>query len=201
MKHSLTSPSGITVIIDIEADTASVPKINATAKITSSAPLNDYMRKRNNLPVAAKWTLTTDHNKMQHIVLTDIDACEKMEAARQEKKDRIFDAREEAVPGLRQLQKAQMDEEIYQEQFNAMMEDEQNDGVNPPSAPKISFDELAKKYPRAAVYVRAEGYKCASHYAKSAAGEKAMKLLKQGGEIKEAEFILENWLPESAKWD
>ena len=55
------------------------------------------------------------------------------------------------------------------------------------------IDELCKKYPRAAVWHKADAYTSASNYAKSAAGEKAKKIIENGGSLKDAEAILKNW--------
>lgn len=105
------------------------------------------------------------------------------------------------VPGLAELRKAYANEENYREAFGRMMEDEQNDGARPPKPVMIKSDDVAQQYPRAAMYIKAEAYSRASHYAKSSAGDKAMELIQQGGDLKEAQKILDNWLPESAKWD
>ncbi len=105
------------------------------------------------------------------------------------------------VPGLAELRKAYDAEENYREAFNRMMENEQNDGVNPPKPVAVKSSDVAGKYPRAALYLKAEAYSWASHYAKAAAGEKAMALIQEGGDLTEAQKILDNWLPESAKWD
>lgn len=107
----------------------------------------------------------------------------------------------EAIPGLRQLQAAIESEAQYFESFNKMMEDENNDGVNAPSAPAESSDALRAKYPKAAAYAKAQGYSYASHFEKAGAGKKAMRLLEAGGTVEEANEVLENWLPESAKWN
>lgn len=107
----------------------------------------------------------------------------------------------ENVPGLDELRAAIEDAERYQAEFELMMEDEQNDGVNPPKPVKTNIGELTKKYPRAALYIKADSYSCAAHYAKSDAGNKAMELIKEGGSLEEAKEILDNWLPKEAIWD
>lgn len=106
-----------------------------------------------------------------------------------------------AVPGLEQLREAREDGMRYREECNRMMEDESNDGVNPPAKPVVSSSDLAAQYPRAALYLKAESYSCASNDRKSSAGTKAMRILAEGGSEDEAQAVLDNWLPESALWD
>lgn len=80
-----------------------------------------------------------------------------------------------AIEGLEGIRKALAAEHAYHKAFTRMMEDEFNDGVNPPARPSLSSDDLKKQYPRAAAYVKAENWTYASNYAKSAAGEKALE--------------------------
>lgn len=108
---------------------------------------------------------------------------------------------EAAVPGVHALRAAYDGETAYQDAFERMMADEQNDGVNPPRRPASNSDELAAQYPRAVVYLRAEGYSCAAHDLKASAGRKAMNILASGGSIEDAENILSNWLPASVAWN
>lgn len=105
------------------------------------------------------------------------------------------------IPGLEVLRSAINAHDDYQRGFERMMEDEQNDGVNPPRLPGADPDELAKQYPRAAAYLRADAYSDAAHDQKANAGRKAKELLESGGSIEDAESILANWLPKSAQWN
>ena len=93
---------------------------------------------------------------------------------------KIREAKIAAIEGLTELQNAINAELSYSKAFNRMMEDEYNDGVNPPSKPKNSSTELKQKYPRAAAYIKAENWKYANHYAKSAAGSKAVERIING---------------------
>jgi len=105
------------------------------------------------------------------------------------------------VPGLDELTKAldaAYNEDCrYDDQTNLMMDDEYNDGSRPPAAIDTSLrsyaDQLSAQYPRAAVYIRAQGYTAASNFKKYGAGKAAMKLLAGGGSIEAAEAILSNW--------
>lgn len=106
------------------------------------------------------------------------------------------------VPGLDELRKAQdaayNEDRQYSHQMDRMMDDEQNDGVNPPAPINQSLREiannLAKQYPRAAVYLRAEGYTGASNFKKYGAGKDAMEIIATGGSIEDAKAILDNWM-------
>lgn len=85
-----------------------------------------------------------------------------------------------AIEGLTELTDAIEAEIAYGNAFNRMMEDEYNDGVNPPSRPKVSSVELRKQYPRAAAYIKAENWEYASHYAKCGAGRRAKERIING---------------------
>jgi hypothetical protein len=102
-----------------------------------------------------------------------------------------------AIPGVAELRAAKEDEERYRREFAQMMEDEQNDGVRPPRCAKVSVAEVAKRYPRAAVYLRAEAYSYACHWAKAKAGEEAMQILLAAGAESEAVAKLDNWLSDN----
>ena len=104
------------------------------------------------------------------------------------------------IPGIEILKKAREDEEIYQEAFTQMMEDGGNDGARPPKKPKTDASAIAREYPLAALYLKAEAYTLSNNSDKYSAGKKAKKLLEEkGAEGKqEAESVLKNWLPASA---
>lgn len=117
-----------------------------------------------------------------------------------------FDAN---VPGLDELRKAQdaeyNDRARYHRAFDRMMDDENNDGANPPKPENKSLgeraQELAEQYPRAAVYLRADGYTGSNNSHKYSAGKRAKELIAAGGSIEEAKQILENWLPKESMWN
>lgn len=88
------------------------------------------------------------------------------------------------IPGLVELEKIIMDWDYYQEGCSRMMEDEMNDGVNPPKRPSIEVAEIAKRYPIAAAYIKADNWSMASHYVKSAAGDKAKIAIENGEDYK-----------------
>ena len=101
------------------------------------------------------------------------------------------------VPGIEVLQNITDRIEKHSREFSAMMEDEDNDGVNPPTPAPSEKDLKAAKeqYPVAALYLKAKDYTLASNFRKSGAGDKAAKLLEKTGQeaMIEAENILENW--------
>jgi len=88
--------------------------------------------------------------------------------------------------GVPILQAARDAEDKYSRDFDRMMEDENNDGVNPPTKPTADLDELYKQYPIAAAYLRAKAYEYSNHYAQSAAGKTAAKKIADGGDYKAA---------------
>lgn len=103
----------------------------------------------------------------------------------------------QAVPGLSELRAAYDDAERYDREFARMMEDESNDGARPPARQKHDINGLRAKYPRAALYLKAESYSFAAHWAKSKAGTEAMELLATGGSEADAQSKLDNWLSDN----
>lgn len=92
----------------------------------------------------------------------------------------------DGIDGLSELRAALADHTRYHRQFEAMMEDEQNDGARPPRAAKGNIDELCARFQRAAAYLEAESWNQASNYAKSAAGSKAMEQIEAGQDYEQA---------------
>jgi hypothetical protein len=95
-------------------------------------------------------------------------------------------------PGLAEIRAAREDEMRYQEQFNEMMEDENNDGAMPPRPIKTKSSELLAKYPAAAAYLHAEDFSLSSHFAKVAAGKRAIDRLMAGKDYKSIIEKMEN---------
>lgn len=144
------------------------------------------------------------YKPIKGVAILDNESCDKLAAYHQFKHEEMMkNAKEKAkkeeaeleaiIPGITEMRKAHGEWIRYQQDFNAMMEDEYNDGVNPPTLPTSDFKALSDKYPKAALYMRAEDYSCAANYHKSSAGDKAMAVLKNGGSIEEAKAILDNW--------
>lgn len=90
------------------------------------------------------------------------------------------------VPGLKALRDALARQEMYREAFVRMMDDEMNDGANPPQKPADDMAALMAQYPAAVAYLKAENWENASNYAKSAAGSKAKQAIADGVDYSEA---------------
>jgi len=112
---------------------------------------------------------------------------------------------ERNVPGLEALETAQgaaYNEQCrYDAEFARMMAT--GDGIGPEPVDKTlaaKASELARQYPRAAMYLRAQAFTYASNIDKYSAGKEAMELIAAGGSLEDAQEILKNWLPASATW-
>jgi hypothetical protein len=113
------------------------------------------------------------------------------------------------VPGYDELKDAlavaEKEEYRYHKQFNAMMENEYNDGAFPPTKLNTSLREkasaLTSQYPRAAIYIKAENFTYSNNNYKFSAGRAAKELIAEGGSLTEAKEILNNWLPKEAMWN
>lgn len=111
---------------------------------------------------------------------TEILEILKAERAAKEKAKAERAAKIAAIEGLEEIRNAIYAVEKYHRDFNRMMEDEYNDGVNPPRRPSTSVADIKAKYPRAAAYLKAESFTYASHYAKSGAGARALERIING---------------------
>lgn len=177
MKITVKSPIGTEIEINLAANTATIQKIGMV-----DAPIQDWG--------------TTHHEgeNVQYIqtdgkqIIIDADCFRDLTEARA---DYQRSKLEEAVPGITLLQAAMRGEAGYFAALNEMMDDEM--GVSLPNAPALNVEELKAEYPRAALYAKADAYSEAAHYAKSAAGNKAKKLLEEGGSKEEAKAILASW--------
>jgi hypothetical protein len=95
-----------------------------------------------------------------------------------------------AIEGLAELEQAYAKRERLGEEFERMMETEA-----PRSIPtgldraEESIEELSTRYPRAALYLRAQGYLLASHDAKVQAGKDAIELILDGQDAQAIERL------------
>ena len=85
------------------------------------------------------------------------------------------------IPGIELLRAAREAAQRYHREFRKMMEDGHNDGARPPRKPTTDPDALAREYPIAAAYLKAEAWEGASHYVKAGIGRRA-KSRKVAGE-------------------
>ncbi len=102
------------------------------------------------------------------------------------------------VPGLNEVHAAQ--EAAYTGQARYTGQEIGYDEYSGPPRPirnklRLRADELEREFPRAAVYLRAQEYAHAGNQHKRAAGNDALELIESGGNLDEAEAILNNWLP------
>lgn len=111
----------------------------------------------------------------------------------QEESEREEARKYENFPGLRELEDAREDEERHTWEFDRMMDDENNDGARPPKPVKVPYQDLADRYPRAALYLRAESYSLAAHSQKVFAGQRAMKVLEENGSMDDAQAEMDKW--------
>lgn len=95
-------------------------------------------------------------------------------------------AKIKVIKGLEEIQAAIEEHENYHYRFNRMMEDEGNDGVNPPVRPQSNIEEMKKKYPCAAAYLKAKSYENSANYAKSGAGRTARDRIINGDDYEKA---------------
>lgn len=101
---------------------------------------------------------------------------------------------EAAIPGITELQAAVEDELRYDREFQAMMEDEDNDGARPPKRPTSDVDAIRSKHPRAAAYIKAGNWELASHHVKSSEGRKAKERLLAGDDVSDVLADMDhNW--------
>jgi hypothetical protein len=84
------------------------------------------------------------------------------------------------VPGLAALRAARDDEDRYSEQFERMMENENNDGARPPKPVREPVAVVAARFPIAAAYLKAEDWECSTNYGKANAGTKAKARIAAG---------------------
>jgi hypothetical protein len=118
---------------------------------------------------------------------------------------------EASIPGITEIlslaDRVEFDRDRYDRQFARMMEDEDNDGANPPDgideAGAKRLATLLRGNPRAALYLRAKRQSESGHWSDptgaSGAGRKALELLKSGASIAEVEAAIA--VRSELKWD
>ena len=84
------------------------------------------------------------------------------------------------VPGFDELRNNINDWESYYESCSRRAKSEKIDGVNPPERPEVKVREIAKKYPVAAAYMKADEWSLSSHGIKSGAGDEAKSRIENG---------------------
>lgn len=94
-------------------------------------------------------------------------------AAAEERRRKI-----DAIEGLQEIRDARADLSRWHDEFNRSFRNVGGMGVR--QKPEYDFAAMEARYPRAAAYLKAESYEYASHYAKSAAGKKALERIING---------------------
>ena len=97
----------------------------------------------------------------------------------------------DAIPGLQAIRDAADEWEAYHVAFNAMMDDENNDGARPPKRPTSDVKALMQAYPVASAYLKAEAYSHAANAAKASAGRKAVAAIINGEDAEAAIAAME----------
>jgi len=88
------------------------------------------------------------------------------------------------VPGFDELRSIMNEWESYYESCSRTTKSEEIDGVNPPKRPEAKITEIAKKYPVAAAYMKADDWRLSSHSVKSAIGDEAKSRIENGENYK-----------------
>ena len=115
-------------------------------------------------------------------MLTAEEAAKKEAAA-------LRQAKIDSIPGLKEIRAAMADLEDWNKEFEASFKECGGLGVR--AKPVYDIDSLRAKYPRASAYLKAEQYKNARHYAKAAAGEKALEAIIDGADPDETIAAME----------
>ena len=113
---------------------------------------------------------------------SEIMAYLRAKAAETAAKKEMREAKIAAIDGLDEIKNAIYDMQAYHKAFNRMMDDEYNDGVNPPQKPQADIKFLEARYPRAAAYIQAENMSYAANDVKASAGKRAMECIINGGD-------------------
>ncbi len=128
---------------------------------------------------------TINGKRIDYISLDRHPEIEPLLQAAQDEYETQFTAR---YPGIYELVNAINTECNYHDSFARMMGDEHNDGVNPPSAPRLNVADARKRYPVAAAYLTIVSYSqsdpsCQTGYNRRCAGKWAIEQLVGGADV------------------
>lgn len=103
-----------------------------------------------------------------------------LKAEKERKEQEVIEYRNKvnAIEGLKEIRDAEHDIENWHYEFNKSFENVGGLGVRP--KPNYNFSEMYAKYPRAAAYIKADEYRNASNYRKSAIGQNALNKIVNG---------------------
>lgn len=119
----------------------------------------------------------------------EVETIRKELMAEAEARKRAYDeeqAKIDAIDGLHEIISAIIDWNRYNREFNAMMDDEFNDGARPPKRPTADIQALKAQYPRADAYLTAQSWANSENYAKAKAGAKALECIIDGDDYAKA---------------
>ena len=120
-----------------------------------------------------KEAVTFVKENKEEIIKYITDEAEAKRKAAEDRKAKIA-----AIEGLEEIKNARYDLARWHDEFNASFSDVSGLGVR--KKPEYDFDELYRKYPVAAAFLKAEAFENASNYAKSTAGKKAKERIISG---------------------
>lgn len=89
----------------------------------------------------------------------------------------------EAIEGLVELQNAMSDWNKYNNEFSRYVERDCTGTA--PKKPEVTVEELKKRYPKAAAYVKADQWSYSSHYFKASRGQEAKERIINGDNYKD----------------
>jgi hypothetical protein len=119
-------------------------------------------------------------------IAAQIDALSLAAHAEAENAEALWHSQLASIKGLAELEAAVSDRQRYAEEFEQMMEDEQNDGVRPPRRCIANLGELSARYPRASAYLLADTWTRATHDVKASAGLAARAAILAGDDYAQA---------------
>lgn len=120
-------------------------------------------------------SLMKKDNMMEEVKERKQEIIEYLTAKREAEKRAIEERQEKinSIPGLKEIENALNDIELWQEEFSKSFDDVGGLGVRP--KPIYDFDELYEKYPIAKAYLDAEKYAIKTNYELSHIGKKALE--------------------------
>lgn len=115
------------------------------------------------------------------------------EKAKEKKAYAEYCAKLDAITGLKELQTAIDDLNLWHEEYEASFAECGGLGVRP--KPIYDLEAMRKKFPRAAAYLKAQSYSRAASWAKASAGKEAAEAILNGEDYEQAIAKMEG------KWD
>lgn len=198
--REIKTPSG-NVLKTVELDSGYIGFLTAQGgrqSISDTKPLDRRQDAKAIDSLKARGLDPSQYVKMGAVLMHQ-DTADQLQAVRDQARKVRQAAFAANVPGLSELQSSRDEQDRYSSEFARMMDDESNDGARPPRGPSgASYSDLSAKFPRAAMYLKAEAYGMSSHPDKNGAGKRAMQMILDGEPLDAVQKVLDNWLPASA---